>query len=1163
MAASHHALLAKNEYQLRLLAFLNEGADKLRFILHNPVQGNLPNDQTELYKALLPFKKKLNHLGKDQLAIIFPPDQKTNSKLFDITLLCDLLINCTNIQPPSGGWRVRVLKEKDLSTGADILRIKILRNKIIHGRRLDVSEFLSMWDELESVLRRMGYDVSNVKDLKSGCLNNLELFKVSLLKSEFEILKFNYQQDIQQNKQNIELTQQDVQKNRGDLQQTKEDVQETAKEIEGTKQDLQETKTEVLATKIDVQETKQALIETTGELQQTLEKVAEIKDDVQQTKQSVYDNQQEISNTVQDLTQTKRDVQQTNRDVRHTILDVHRNQQNIIDNKAEIYQTKQDTQETKQDVQQTKQDVRQAKEDIQQTKQDLQQTTEDVRQTKLDVQETREDVQQTKLHLRQTKLDVQQTKQDVQQTNQDVRRRTQEIQRDILESRQDLKQGMLQNQREIQRSIIDLRETLKQSERKSENLHDHDERNDRADESYSIYTNCKGKIIVKLAKVIKGIQLEIHSDDDGSIRVLQAHVDFMEKVNNGSMYIKLMTTNEFAEEKLRISSLHDINYNMILPIKATPHLYRSIFDCNNEIKISTHGHANVFDLIENVKQMSVEKHFVQYDASGSRKTTKLPLSMWYDVCLNLIKTFYGQDNIVKQRLQFNASKFGGEIPNLAFWLTDNLKDIKNGIFSIITDYNSEDHLVFLNHIVDANQRSDSYDHKGRILVVYPCPNIILNVRFTKSTELYDVEVELTKGECDIRNLLLVNEILVRNRNFTYANIVAAPNFVKDEESLACAGCRVMDKTIMKDKSRLEKWFESIIGEISEHEKTFDKLVCETGYLKLISQIFGFLATRRSNKHGASILGLDASKQMRSLMLNAEQLKVLYSEERKKIIVGNFGSGKTLVGSYQLQYLAENAVEKTKIYYICWDSRSMLVQDIKIFIRSLSTKKCACVHAVTVVDLCKELKLTNQPSLPYLISQLLKEHGGDWLMHFIVDEYDCEELSHDVARDLCNTMKLDILKDSFVTILPHSAKRNRTLISSDEMFHHEKYQYEATEMKIFYLSKCMRTTKRNYQLIKRFEQRLCDQKIHFKHPRQPQENRTLEKHTSNESSDARMSDMTSISMLPMPQTSSELPIFPNNNPIFEASLDLDTIAAVQPNTPVNPNMATITQLETRK
>lgn len=119
--SGYENLIAKNDYQIRLVSLINEGADHLRTILHDPERGNLPTDGRELYKKLLQFEKEL-HLNEDQARIVFPNNEYTNSELFDITTMCPIIAECCpKIEPPDGGWKTKTLCRFDLSKGAEII----------------------------------------------------------------------------------------------------------------------------------------------------------------------------------------------------------------------------------------------------------------------------------------------------------------------------------------------------------------------------------------------------------------------------------------------------------------------------------------------------------------------------------------------------------------------------------------------------------------------------------------------------------------------------------------------------------------------------------------------------------------------------------------------------------------------------------------------------------------------------------------------------------------------------------------------------------------------------------------------------------------------------------------------------------------------------------
>lgn len=124
---------------------INECCKLLRSILHDPVRGDMPSDEKQLYQALLPFKKDLNRLKKDQLDIVFPKSKQKKSELFDISILCDILINCCpKIQSPIGEWETKTMQPNDFSDGAEIIRIKNARNYVLHARALTLCTILSI-----------------------------------------------------------------------------------------------------------------------------------------------------------------------------------------------------------------------------------------------------------------------------------------------------------------------------------------------------------------------------------------------------------------------------------------------------------------------------------------------------------------------------------------------------------------------------------------------------------------------------------------------------------------------------------------------------------------------------------------------------------------------------------------------------------------------------------------------------------------------------------------------------------------------------------------------------------------------------------------------------------------------------------------------------------
>lgn len=147
-----------------LSSLLNHGEEALLDILHNTQFGGLPRDPKQLYKEIKTREQVLRTvkvIRKDQWLKLLPPKrQETFSKQFDITLLANLIINCcTQLPKPlNGTWDPANLRQNDQSVSANVLRIRTLRNKIVHnGAVLSGVEFSKLKNETKHVILGLGY----------------------------------------------------------------------------------------------------------------------------------------------------------------------------------------------------------------------------------------------------------------------------------------------------------------------------------------------------------------------------------------------------------------------------------------------------------------------------------------------------------------------------------------------------------------------------------------------------------------------------------------------------------------------------------------------------------------------------------------------------------------------------------------------------------------------------------------------------------------------------------------------------------------------------------------------------------------------------------------------------------------------------------------------
>ena len=163
------------------------------------VDGGTKAVKIQLEKQFTPFPSKLVNflktkldkiqelveskiLNSDQLNQLCPTDgSDPDPEKFDISLIILILTNFCELHPPRTGW-YNMPQEKDRSLSANLVRLRLFRNKLLHrsNTRFKEKEFLDLWKKLEGILCSLGLPSSDIEKLR---LENCEE------KYYFEILK--------------------------------------------------------------------------------------------------------------------------------------------------------------------------------------------------------------------------------------------------------------------------------------------------------------------------------------------------------------------------------------------------------------------------------------------------------------------------------------------------------------------------------------------------------------------------------------------------------------------------------------------------------------------------------------------------------------------------------------------------------------------------------------------------------------------------------------------------------------------------------------------------------------------------------------------------------------------------------------------------------------
>ena len=161
------------QFWLRLATFLHEPLKLfLIWILHNlgndPSYKGLPQNPQLLFQELSTpaNQKKINKLKaknvlqQDQIDLLLPPNgNATDSSTFDITLLCIVIRNFTNIPAPLNGWNDKNPPAHDLSIAAFVIRAREWRNFVHHTDPDTITQAIlnQKWQEGEQIINNFGF----------------------------------------------------------------------------------------------------------------------------------------------------------------------------------------------------------------------------------------------------------------------------------------------------------------------------------------------------------------------------------------------------------------------------------------------------------------------------------------------------------------------------------------------------------------------------------------------------------------------------------------------------------------------------------------------------------------------------------------------------------------------------------------------------------------------------------------------------------------------------------------------------------------------------------------------------------------------------------------------------------------------------------------------
>ena len=282
---------------------LDGGTEALKNVFQRIHPGNLQvvlsctcsSSFTCNYHCLSQLKKR-KIINQNQWDKLYPPHpSKQNVNDFDITLLSVLLRNICGLSPPSTtGWD-NVPTPLDHSVEADIVRIKLFRNKHFgHRPQSAVSEadFKALWAEISSPLVRLGIDQKEIDRLENEECGEEDMKRIWNALEEYRNVLNETRNAVKENWNVLNQTRNVVEENRNVLNETRNAVEEnrnvlneTRDVVEGNRNVLNETRNAVEENRNVLNETRDVAEENKNVLKETRNTVVEIRNEVKELRE--------------------------------------------------------------------------------------------------------------------------------------------------------------------------------------------------------------------------------------------------------------------------------------------------------------------------------------------------------------------------------------------------------------------------------------------------------------------------------------------------------------------------------------------------------------------------------------------------------------------------------------------------------------------------------------------------------------------------------------------------------------------------------------------------------------------------------------------------------------------------------------------------------------
>ena len=321
-------------------------------------------------------------------------------------------------------------------------------------------------------------------------------------------------------------------------------------------------------------------------------------------------------------------------------------------------------------------------------------------------------------------------------------------------------------------------------------------------------------------------------------------------------------------------------------------------------------------------------------------------------------------------------------------------DLKNHLnFCGITDDEIKNFSTFQNF----EKKNETTENNQNFLVFNPSEKIILIIRMSGAKHHGQLKGEAYQcmDEVILLSFLLKDELKGSGVIVTGLVVYSGNNSLSQTSCIECDNF-VVSRNIFNSGHHFDSFWKRYVGQnifaifaskLEPRQKSDNVTLFEA----VASKIVGYLAHFQFEISDKPVLPVPEKEpvgniKQAELLLNRYQMEIAYSDEKRILLTGNYGTGKTVVALKLLELLYEGLKEEEVIYYVNFAGRSQL--HLEVMEKNKTKEKVKIIKGGTSLS-----NIINTKILPE------EKKNNTENVHLIVDEYDSQDLSKEESACL--------------------------------------------------------------------------------------------------------------------------------------------------------------------